>query len=72
MVTPERLAAMETTHAHLFTRRERKVIYLKWREGLSYAEIAEELTPPVSIRTVGAIINKIKSKIEYIDFKSLG
>ena len=46
-----------------FTRREREVIRLRWVEGLSYVQIAVELEPEVSIRTVGYILSAIRKKI---------
>ena len=66
-MTLGKLVKMETTHAHLFTRREREVIRLRWREGLTYAEISVELEPNVSIRTVGSVLRSIKNKAEMID-----
>ena len=48
----------------IFTQREREVIRLRWREGLTRLEISERLEPVVSERTVGTIIKEIREKVK--------
>ena len=59
-IRPEILDNLE--NSKLLTRRERQVFNLYFREGLNYAEIATELVPEVSIKTVGNILKEIRNK----------
>ena len=62
---PDELDKLE--NSRYLTRRERQVLSLYFREGLNYAEISAELMPQVSIRTVGNILNCIRTKAKDMD-----
>lgn len=61
---PEQLDILE--NSRLLTRREKQVLNLRYRDGLSYVDISIELEPEVSVRTIGNILKSIHIKAEEI------